>query len=265
MIQINEPVWHKYLPEYVYLTEIDREDNLDSASCLQEECVKANSLLPLMDYCNRLTDDRYNDNEYLEEIRKKMYQDGKGKEYNDFEEEIKDWLWDNNKSEPVEDALLRNSHKQDFYYTIDLHTRNIPEEICRALDIDAGTEAANDIFGLCDELQYDIDDFSEFRIYFSAKFDDLVYGNKYEEEANKSDWLSIRFNGEFVIALWNEEIGVGNFAEIRIDKEFLFIRQKLHISDQQDIYDLPNACGLDRDWLDEYDTPTLNDDLWNTY
>ena len=49
MEQQNQPIWQKYMPEYVNLYYVNRDEDLNTHQATLQECVSKNHLYPLND------------------------------------------------------------------------------------------------------------------------------------------------------------------------------------------------------------------------
>ena len=105
----------KYLPNYVQLYYVDYRNDLSDSIDLLQKCIEKNSLQPLGEAVCDWWD--YPEGEYLDGIRKAMERDDLEVLYEENEEEIREWLWENDKSTPVED-LLRNTGGITFFYSL---------------------------------------------------------------------------------------------------------------------------------------------------
>lgn len=271
MEQQEKPIWQRYMPDYVQLYYVDYRDSLDDNHKLLQQCVEKNSLMPLTEHVYDFWD--YPEGEYLNDIEKKMESDGVYDEYVAHEDEIKDWLYDHDNSHP-EDDLLQNTSTPTFFYSLGIeldhgwHTAFMANpwrnescamsayKIRRALGIKKNTPEAKKILELCEESSYG----GELRIYFETDVKDMVSGEEYGDANMKQDWQTIRFNGNFVVAVWNNCEGAGYYVRLELDKTLPFIRENLQISDQAEKYDIESACGLCGDWLRDCDTPGFSFD-----
>lgn len=259
--------WRKYLPERVYLYLINYNDNLNEQHEVLQKCIENNNLFPLNEIVYDYWD--YPEGEYLAEIERKMEKDDLWNEYHEHEDDIIDYLRDNDESTPVED-LLRNTTFPKFFYSLGIDLdhgwheafmatpwRNkscaqSAHRIRQALGIKKGTPEADAILELCENSSYG----GELRIYFEASVNDMLSGDKWSEE--KSDWKTIHFKGKCAVAVWDNTNGAGDFVKINIDKEFPFIRENLQISDVAENYDIDSVCGLCGDWLDDCAKPEFS-------
>ena len=107
----------KHLPEHIELYYVDYNNNLNNHADLLQECVDANSLEPLSefvyDWWESPTD------YYTNEIRKAMVNDGLEELYKAYLDDIKDYLYDHDESDPVKD-LLGNTGSVTCYYDLGL-------------------------------------------------------------------------------------------------------------------------------------------------
>ena len=111
---MNEKV-KKYMPEYVCLYYVDYNSNLNNETKTLQSCLTQNSLFPLSESVFDWWD--YPEEHYLDEIKEKMRKDGVEHLFDEHLDDIRDWLYDNDKSTPVED-LLRNTGRIACFYDL---------------------------------------------------------------------------------------------------------------------------------------------------
>lgn len=269
MEQQEKPICQDYMPDYVHLYYVDRNDDFGNDHKLLQQCVEKNSLLPLNDKVFDFWD--YPEGYYLDEIRKKMDADDLSSEFEENQDEIKDWLYEHDESDPVED-LLKNTSDQTFFYSLGIELDHGWHEafmatpwrnqscamsaykIRRALGIKKDSEDAKKILELCENSSYG----GELRIYFESDVKDMISGEEYADGNGKKDWKAIRFKGYFSVAVWNNNEGSGDFVRVLLDKELPFIRENLQISDQAEDFDIERSCGLCGDWLRDCDKPEFS-------
>ena len=106
-----------YLPDYVSLYFVNYDDDLDNHKDLLQESLSSNCLDPIHEKIWEWWD--FPEGEYLQEIRTKMEDDGLETLFEENEDEIRDWLCENDKSTPVDD-LLRNTGSISMFYSLGL-------------------------------------------------------------------------------------------------------------------------------------------------
>lgn len=252
-----------YLPSYVNLYFVDYRDNLCDSKDLLQKSVSSNSLDSINEKIWEWWD--YPEGEYLKEIRQKMEQDGTEELYEENEEEIRDWLCENDKSTPVEDLLHNTGNISMFYslgleidgwhsafmcnpwrngsYTMDAY------KIRQKLGIKKGTPEADKI----DSIVRNASGGGELRLYFGNELTAVLSSDP------ENDFKQIHFKGEIAVALYNAGEGSGDFEYLKIDKSFPFVRENLYTS-ESDKYSLENCFGMCSDWLDKSDSPTFSMD-----
>lgn len=255
------PVWMAYMPKFVWLYCVGNDSSFDEYHNLLQRCIQDNSYAPLNENVFDYWD--FPEGEYLDEIRRKMWEDGFLDEYEEAVDEIREYLWEHDESNPVEDLLNNTSYLHMFYslgvsldhgynYGLMGTWRNqscaqSAYRIRQILGIKKGTPEDEKILELCENSTYG----GELRIYFEAPINNLI--------TNGDDWKSIKFKGTFRVAVWDNCNGSGDFVDLELDKEFPFIRENLQISDVAESYDIETVCGLCGDWLRDYDTPSFSD------
>ena len=264
----------KHLPSYVSLYYVDYNDNLNDRhhAGLLQECIEKNSLQPLgeavYDWWDCPTE------EYMDAIRKAMEADGLEELYCVNEDEIRDWLYENDKSTPVED-LLRNTGGITFFYSLGMEVdgwhggdffcnpyRGESEamaayRVARKLGIRKGTGDYERI----EEMVSEAGGGGELRIYFETSVDELISGAEenrlyWTNEDGKKDFKSMRFMGDVKIAIYNPNEGSGWETTVYLDKVFPFKRENLFVSETEK-WDLENTFGMCGDWLRGKDTPAM--------
>ena len=243
--------WKNYIPKSVSLYYVDYRENLDKHEELQARCIRQNNLMPLTEQVWEwyLEQEMENLVEALDEIKEKMEQDGKCREYKKHAEEIKDLLYERNDSDPVDD-LIRNSSVTNMFYSLGVeidgygtygNTRGESGamscyKIRRALKLKKGAYDS-EILELVQNASYG----GELRIYFNAMFNRLITND------NESDFKTIRFHGDVAIAVANSHNGSGYDITLPIDITLPFIRDNLFV-DSEVHYSY--ASEVSNDWCD---------------
>lgn len=238
--------WRDFLPGFVYLYELDRADDLESISPkVLRDCVADNSLYPLQE---RIDDWWPDPTEYdMEQICKAMMKEGFANEYYFHVDEIRDYLWDNDKSDPME-SLLSNTGDCIWFYSLgerfyDLwhdgkyHENEEDEDvelICTLLNIPADSPQAKIIRDIRCEATYG----GELRIYFLDDLRNLITKNDDE------DFTAIQFKGKFTVAIHNPNEGAGYFEDIDLDLKVVFNRENLFHA-TSDRFDIHETYGAD--------------------
>lgn len=256
----NEPIWVKYMPDYVNLYYVDYRDDLRNQVKLLEETVQKNCLYPLSETVYDLWD--YPEGEYLNDIRQQMEDDDLLGVYEENEDEIRDWLWQHDTSDAVRD-LLRNTGTVTMFYSLGI---DVPEgvycreygclygndsfsmvayKIRRALGITKDDPAARLVDSIVANSPYG----GELKIYFEAEISDLIAGDKYDDNSSKQDFKSIQFKGKHIVALHDSAGGSGHCEEIELDLSLPFNRENLHVS-QIEKYSMESVCGFSWSWCD---------------
>lgn len=264
----------KYLPTYVSLYYVDYRDDLSDRhhADLLQECIGKNSLQPLDEAVYDWWE--YPEGEYMDAIRKAMEEDDLGELYEDNEDEIRDWLYEHDKSTPVED-LLSNTGGITFFYSLGMEVdgwhgggfmcspyRGESESmaayrVARKLGIRKGTDSYERI----EEMVSEAGGGGELRIYFETSIDELISGAEenrlhWTTGDGKKDFKSMRFMGDVKIAIYNPGEGSGYETTIHLDKTFPFKRENLFVSESEK-WDLESTFGMCGDWLRGKDTPAM--------
>lgn len=249
---VQAKTWKDYLPEYVNLYYVDYNDDLSDRKAELQQCVSDNDYCPLWEVIDTCWD---SPTEYeMEEIRKKMAADELEDEFEAHVEEIREWLWEHDKSTPLED-LLRNTGDVIWFYSLgeyfyDLwnHRGEYDEEqededvatMCRILGVDANSKQAEQLREIRKNASYG----GFLRIYFKAPLSDLI------SNSDEEDFEAIRFKGKFSVYIHNPNEGAGYSEDIELDKTFSFKRDNLfHMSsdryDAFETYGIDNSCIAD--------------------
>lgn len=258
MTECDVKVWQDYVPDTVYLQEIDRGDSLDDVEVIQE-CLSKNGDYPIYEKINEWWD--YPEGYYLDEIQREMESDGLEDEFNEHYDEILELLRERNASTPVDD-LLRVSGPFPMFYSLgesfsDLwyyghyEEKQIDEDveyICELLNIPKDSPQVEKIRSIRSESNYG----GELRIYFHT---DLRRMLTYDDN---NDFKAIRFKGAFMVAMWDNVNGAGYEEEIDLDLTIEFDRRNLFHAETEK-YDIISVCGLCRSAIPETDPEMLKE------
>lgn len=193
-----------------------------------------------------------------------MERDGAEELFEDNEDEIRDWLCENDKSTPVEDLLSNTSEISMFYSLgLELDGWSAPAFMCnpyrtssyaqdaykvrRVLGIAKGTPEAE----LIDSIVKNASGGGELRIYFDNELSAVLSDNPEE------DFKQIHFKGEVAVAVYNACEGSGDFEYITIDKSFPFQRANLFTS-LSEKHNLESCFGMCSDWLRKSQAPVFS-------
>lgn len=251
----KEKVVQEYCPDYVNLYYVDYNSNLDGNIDLLDQALQNNSLQCIEESCYDWWD--YPEGQYLDEIKKNMEGDGLECLYDDLEEDFKDYLWDNDSSNPTEE-LLRNTRQLSCFYSLGVNVDDVFSggesfasacyRMRRALGIQKGTPEAKLIESIYHNCTYG----GELRIYFMANLEDLIEGHKYD--TNTEDWKTIEFDGYVYVALLDSYYGSCDMERMQIHCKFPFKRENLHISEVEK-YSIEYICGMFSNWCSDADEP----------
>lgn len=268
-ITVQKKTWRDYLPKYVSLYETDYRDTLDEHKDLLQQCIDENSLCALSQQIFEWWDcpEEY----YMDDIEKKMRRDDMEDEFWNHKDEIQDYLYEHDESDP-EKELLRNTGAFPVFYSLcecdhgwieapfmapfqATSEEESAEKICKLLSIKPNTEAAKKVLDVCANSSYG----GELRIYFQTDVEDLISGEEYVGAKDKDDWKSIVLKGTFMVAVYNPAEGAGDYEPIELDCELPFIRKNLKISCMEH-YDIESCFGMSDDWAKDADTPVFTYD-----
>lgn len=264
---IKAKSWKDYMPEYVSLYYVDCRDDLSEQIDILQDCIERNSLYPLSETVYDWWD--FPEEQYLDEIHKKMEKDGLEAEYDEHIDDIRDWLSEHDESTPIED-LLGNTNDVLMFYSLgkDIDCGWHEELLCnpwknesekssaykvrRMLGIKDGTSDAKKILNIV-ENSYDG---GELRIYFTGNIKDFI-NDEWNGDEKKSDFQTIRFDGEITVAIYNPGSGSGDFCRVKLNKEFSFVRENLRISETES-YSLESCFGCYGSDIDSGGSVTLS-------
>lgn len=257
--------WKDFVEDTYYLYWVDRSgDGLESHIDILQKCVSKNSFedidCAIFDWWD------FPEGYYLEEIRKAMYEEGLVEEFDDYYDEIRDWICEHDKSTPLDDLLDRTSPIALYYdlsYKVDgLHEaflcnpwRNTTEayevnRIRQKLGIKKGTKEDKLIQNLVLESSYG----GNLRIYFPMDDFKCLINQAVTPEG---DYKTIRFDGNFAVGIIDTIGGSGWYEEMEIHCEFPFNRGNLIFS-KMDHYSLEDIFGHHEDWARDFNIPVLS-------
>lgn len=255
--EAKSKIVHEYAPNYVELYYVDYRDNLDNHIDLLDQALQNNSLQCIEEQCFDWWD--YPEGEYLNDIEKRMISDGLEGLYSDLEEDFKEYLWENDKSQPVKE-LLGNTGELSFFYSLGVEVDDMFassesfESACyrmrRVLGIKKGTEEAKLIESIYRNNTYG----GELRIYFSANLEDMIEGHEYDSRTE--DWKTIGFDGHVYVVLVNSYQGSCDMERMEIHRKLPFKRENLHVSEVEK-WSVEHVCGMCSDWCSDTDKPTF--------
>lgn len=245
-----------YIPLAVSLYYVDYNDHLSEHENLQQQCLQKNNLIPLYEKIDDwfMEQETQNCQEELDNIREKMSKDGREEEFDTHEDEIRDLLYERNDTDPVTD-LIKNTGTTNMFYSLGVEIDGYHENWCggyrgeseamacykirRALKLKKG-QFDDRISELVQNATYG----GELRIYFNAMFDDLVNSDE------KSDFKTIRFHGDVVVAIADSQNGSGFDITLPLDLTFPFNRDNLFVDSQVHYSYASEVCGMCHDWCD---------------
>lgn len=259
--RVEECDWRNYVDDSYYLYYVDYRSSLDDEFKVLNECVLKNEDYPLTEKLDDWWP--FPESYELDQIRDRMEADGYEEEYEAHEDEIREWLWDHDKSEPIKD-LLRNTTPLALYYDLGYNAggwqeaflcnpwRNTSEKqevanIRRILGIKKGSPEDKVLAEIVANSSYG----GNLRIYFPM--DDFFSMFTFD---NDNDFQTIRFDGKFPVGIIDTVQGSGWYEEIEIHKEFPFKRENLIFS-KCDHYSLESIYGNYDNWAKEYPMPTF--------
>lgn len=248
------PSWQSFVPSSVSLYHVDYREDLNKHEDLQEQCIRKNNLDAIREavFDWYMEQERENLTQTIDEIEKKMSEDGRYEEFKEHAEEISDLIYERNDTDPTED-LISHSTVTNFFYSLGVeidgynangNTRGESEamacyKIRRALKLKKG-QYDDEILELVQNASYG----GELRIYFNAMFNKLLTHNQ------ESDFCTIRFHGDVVVAIADSRNGSGYDITLPIDIILPFKRGNLFVDSQVHYSYADEICGMSNDWCD---------------
>lgn len=246
--------WQSFVPPSVSLYYVDHREDLDEHEDLQEQCIRKNNLDAIREavFDWYMEQERENLTDTIDEIERKMSEDGRYEEFKEHAEEISDLIYERNDTDPTED-LIRHSAVTNLFYSLGVeidgysacgNTRGESEamacyKVRRALKLKKG-HYDDEILELVQNASYG----GELRIYFNAMFDKLLTGD------SKADFRTIRFQGDVVVAIADSRNGSGYDITLPIDITLPFKRDNLFVDSQVHYSYADEICGMSDDWCD---------------
>lgn len=241
---------------------MDYRDDLSEHTDLLEETLRKNCLDPIHEKVSDWWCGHEVTGSYIDEIQKELTKEDYELNEDDVDE-LRDWLHDNDTSDPVSD-LLKNTGKISMFYSLGLEVegwhsgfmcapyRNSSYaqeayKIRRILGVKKDTKEAELIDSIVRNASYG----GELRIYFSLDLEEAISG-----EPDK-DFKQVQFKGRYVVAVYNSSEGSGDFEYMELDRTFPFTRDNLFTS-VSDRYSLENCFGMCGDWLDKIGEPMMS-------
>ena len=258
-----------YLKEKYDLYYVDYRDSFDDHPKTLQQCIEDNSLYP----ASEITWDMWEcpSSYEEEEVAKEMRNNDESELYDAFQDEIRDWIYEHDTSDPTSD-LLRNTSDQTMFYSLGVEVDGWHEAfLCapwRGEREEEATMRINDILGIkegtpdMEKLELVVAQASyggELRIYFTSSIEDVISGGeekRYWEAESKEDFQTIQFKGMFAVGVINTLNGSGDFEYLNIDLTLPFMRENLFIS-RAEKYSLENIFGMITHWC-KSDSPTLS-------
>lgn len=257
----EKQIWEHYLPENVYLYNVDYRDVLGESEETRKliyDVIQRNSFYPLSENVYDWWD--HPDCDYIEEMREQIENDG----YvwnDDWIDEIREVFWDRDKSDPIRDLLANTGDIEMYYDLCDWYDEawrlsedefeSVIDEICKTLQIPSTDEKRRQIIR---DLYGNSGVGGALRIYFKCPLDAVVSGEKYDERKDKPDFKTIKFKGEYTVALHDSINGGGWSEDIHLDCEFEFKRENIQYANYGDRYSYYDVYGVHI----EADAPTFS-------
>lgn len=231
--------WKDYVPETVWLGYAEQGDSYEGRFGIKQDCVSENNFCPIYEDLSDWEGETsaYYARGYLDNIEKKMCEDGLEEEYKKHEEDIRDLLYDRDESDMIWELISRG--EDDFFYSLGMDVPykpwidgHVAYNIRRKLKLPNEEKYTKAIQELVDNCYCG----GELRIYFSANITDMISRKKF-------DFRSIEFSGTVAVGIVNSTEGSGYMVDIWMDKlVFPFKRENLFL-DRAVNYSWNEICG----------------------
>ena len=240
-----EKIWEKYLPETVYLYCVDYQSTLEYDKKMIHDVIQRNNFYPITETIYDWWDNPEAD--YIQRMKDDMELDDIQWNH-EWEDEIREALWDRDKSTPMDDLISNTGDVEMYYdlcdwfggawqYTTEEQEAQI-DMICRLLQIPKNDKRRKKV----DDLYSNSCDGGVLRIYFNCNIKDVVSSeNKFDEHA--ADFRTIKFKGKYTVALHDQINGGGWSEEIYLDCTYEFKRSNLQYAHYGDRYDYESVYG----------------------
>lgn len=247
------------IPERVTLHYVDRDDSLEY--CLPEiqNCLSEGSMDSLYEKIDdSLWDDHYGFDYVKDELIADMQSafdidEHEAEElYNEFEDEIRDTIYDRDDSSVTQD-LARNTSKFPIFYdtghyvecAYPLTEKGAKEELRKIKKI-LGIKQANKDFDKCiTEMMYNASYGGNLVIYFTDNGYDLLREIEGTDKPNM-----IEFSGNVSIAIPNHGCGAGDHTEIKHTFILPFSHENLFVCKEVKYSYTYDVCGMYSNWCD---------------
>lgn len=246
----------KYLPEHISLYYIDYSSDLKHSPNLIQKCIDANDFSAIDEFVYDWFDNPTG--YYVDNIRHEMRKDNCEELLDECLDEVVDYLYEHDTSDPVSD-LLRNTGDLTFFYDVGVEcdhgwhsdflcspwrNESIAQtayKIRRKLGIEKDSQQDKQIRSVLENSYYG----GFLRIYFRARLNDLI---------NDSEFDTIKFKGKVALAVYNPQEGAGDFEFIEVDCALPFNRENLAVS-ESDRYSIEKTFGMFSGWCQEGSKP----------
>jgi hypothetical protein len=250
-MKTNKKTWKDYVPESVTLCYVDYDDNLNTRTKLQQQCLSKNSLDDLykkeLEWFDRQIDSSLE--QEMKDIQFRMEEDGMLQDYHDNRENIEELLNDRDDSNVIKD-LIKNTRNEIMFYSTGVEINDIYgtgagyyellKEEMKVVKKTLGIKSEqfdDKIRSLIQNAGYG----GELRIYFNQRFDTFI------TDTDK-DFESVRFHGNVNIAIANSNNGSGDCIALPIDIILPFKRENIFIDREVKYSFAHEVCGMCGDY-----------------
>lgn len=231
--------WKDYVPETVWLGYAEQGDSYEGRFGIKQDCINKNNFCPIYEDLSDWEGEMnaYYARGYLDDIEKKMCEDGLEEEYNKHKDEIRDLLYSRDESDMIWELISRG--EDDFFYSLGMDIPYKPWQdghvvynIRRKLKLPNEEKYTKAIQELVDNCYCG----GELRIYFSANITDMISRKKF-------DFRSIEFSGTVAVGIVNSNEGSGYMVDIWMDKLVLPFKRENLFLDRAVNYSWNEICG----------------------
>ena len=233
----------EYLPGYVSLYWVDYRDDLSEHMDIVQKAISAGDYCPITEELDDMFDPVSAEMEYVKETERRMSAGGiSNEEIESIEDDLIDWICENDESNPIKD-LIRNTGKITVFYSLGRYLSGDEDTIYTEL-IKIGVDEKN-----AQTIASNAFDGGDLRIYFSAGIDELIEAKgKY-----------IVFDGEFWVGVINYHVGSGWYEDVVLKNLKLEFKRENLIVSCEEKWGLEEIFGQYNNWC-ESDEVKFTDD-----
>lgn len=234
----------KYLPGYVSLYWVDHRDDLSNYMNIVQKAISSGEYYPITEELDGMLDPVSAEMEYVKGIERIMSADGiSNEEIESVEDDLIEWIRDNDESSPIKD-LIRNTGKITVFYSLGRYLDSDEDTIYAEL-IKIGVDENN-----ARKIASCAFDGGDLRIYFSESIDNLIEAKgKY-----------IVFNGEFSVGVINYHVGSGWYEDVVLNNLKLEFKRENLIVSCEEKWGLEEIFAQYKNWCESDEVKFADDE-----